>query len=686
MAPQTFGKYELIKKIATGGMAEVWLANQKGIEGFARNVVVKRILPHLAHDPEFMQMFVNEAKIAARFSHPNIVQISELGEVDGLYFLAMEFIHGEDLGRIMRKAWSLGQWVSPPLALRIISSCCEGLHYAHAKTDEEGRPLKVVHRDVSPQNVLVSFDGAVKLVDFGIAKAAGQVSMTRSGAIKGKFAYMSPEQAAGKALDHRADIFSLGLVLYELLTGVRPLKRDSDIATLQAALECAIQPPSAVADVPASLDEVVMRALQKASDDRYRDARQFHMALEEHLIGQKMVASSVQVAELMKELFSDRLAEEAKLGHVSPRVREPSPSGDELPAEVPLRKLPHAARAKPLKTAAPRPALPPPKVPPGLQERFSLRQPLAKLTAVAEKPSSRSEREERAREAARDDTVVRPMTAIAPPPLPTEPEASANILPGMEEAPAALAPEEAAPPADPTPVASPNAAPGLATSVGHLKEASRGFRAFLFRHSKKTALVFILLTALCAFVFRAQLAGLFARKPPSGPEIWLNVESNLPVRVYARHPKSEGVEAQQPTYLGEAPLQNAPGAHVGDTIILENAEEDAYYEQEIAFGEPQKAYNITKEFRRGYVRFIFRPSGLSGISVFSNGRERARYLPGRKVEFYEGKHQIELRGDVLKVPIQFEIEVKPDDTVDISRDLTKNIDEAVLKSAKPAEP
>src|SRR5262245_6431898 len=327
MAGQTIGNYTLVKKLATGGMAEVWLAKQQGIEGFNRHIVVKRILPHLSEDPEFVQMFLNEAKIASRFNHPNIAQIYDLGNGEGQYFIAMEFIHGEDLGRLMRKAWSTGQWIARPLAIRIIAEACKGLFYAHTRNDEQGRPLRVVHRDISPQNILISFDGSVKLVDFGIAKAADQASMTKSGAIKGKFAYMAPEQAGGKPLDARTDLFALGLVLYELLTGVRPLKRDSELATLQAALECAIEPPSVVAEVPSELDDVVMRALAKAPDDRYRDASAFQMALEEFLIGQRLVATSVQISELMETLFAERRAEEARLGAPNPSVQGESQQG-----------------------------------------------------------------------------------------------------------------------------------------------------------------------------------------------------------------------------------------------------------------------------------------------------------------------------------------------------------------------
>ncbi|MFP2902792.1 serine/threonine protein kinase, partial [Corallococcus sp. 4LFB] len=318
MNPQAFGKYQLLKKLATGGMAEVWLARQTGIEGFQKELVVKRILPHLAEDREFVEMFKNEALIAARFNHPNIAQVYEFGEANGTYYIAMEFIHGEDLGRVMRKASGMNQWIARPLAIRIVASACEGLYYAHSRTDDRGQPLNVVHRDISPQNILISFDGSVKLVDFGIAKAADQASMTKSGAIKGKFAYMAPEQAAGKHLDRRADIFAIGLVLYEMLTGHRPLKKDSELATLQAAMECSIPSPSEVADVPRDMDHVVMRALAKSADDRYDNAREFQTALEELLVNERWLVTSGQISELMKTLFADRLDEELKQGQFVP--------------------------------------------------------------------------------------------------------------------------------------------------------------------------------------------------------------------------------------------------------------------------------------------------------------------------------------------------------------------------------
>jgi hypothetical protein len=303
----TLGKYELSKKIATGGMAEVWLARQTGPEGFKRSLVVKRILPHLADDPQFVQMLLNEAKIAARLTHPNIAQIYDLGLANGEPFIAMELVRGRNLGRLIRKSWSRGYWIAQAISLRIVADCCEALSYAHAMTDDDDRPLRIVHRDISPQNILISFDGSVKLVDFGIAKAADVACPTLSGQLKGKFAYMSPEQTTGKGLDYRSDIFALGLVLYELLTGVRPLQREGELATLAAAKLCQIAPPSSISeDVTPELDAMVMRALAPRPEDRYQDARELQMDLEEYLIARRWVATSLQISELMDILFSDK--------------------------------------------------------------------------------------------------------------------------------------------------------------------------------------------------------------------------------------------------------------------------------------------------------------------------------------------------------------------------------------------
>jgi eukaryotic-like serine/threonine-protein kinase len=314
---ETYGSYQLIKRLATGGMAQIYLARQKGPEGFEKLLVVKRILPHLAENADFVRMFLDEARIAARLNHPNIVQIFNLGAQDDSYFIAMEYIHGEDVRRVWKRSEQKGTVMPTQLVCRVIMEACAGLDYAHKKADQAGKPLGIVHRDVSPQNILVTFEGGVKVVDFGIAKAADQAVVTRSGVLKGKYSYMSPEQALGKKLDHRSDIFALGVVLYELLTGTRLFKRANDIQTLNAVTECNVPPPSEVdEDIPKDLDEVVLKALAKEPQDRFEHAIDLQMALEEWLLKHQLPSSSAHLASFMQELYAERLAEEKAAGQV----------------------------------------------------------------------------------------------------------------------------------------------------------------------------------------------------------------------------------------------------------------------------------------------------------------------------------------------------------------------------------
>jgi serine/threonine protein kinase len=340
---ENYGNYQLIKRLAMGGMAQIYLARQRGAEGFEKKVVVKRILPHLAENQEFVQMFLDEARIAARLNHPNIVQIFDLGAQDDSFFIAMEYIHGEDLRRVWKKADRAGTPIPVPLVCRIIIEACAGLDYAHKKTDANGKPLGIVHRDISPQNILLTFEGRVKVVDFGIAKAADQATVTRSGVLKGKYSYMSPEQAAGQKLDCRSDIFALGVVLYELLTCSRLFKRATDMATLQAVAECDILPPSQLNPrVPKDLDALVMKALTRRPEERFSEAAQLQLALEDWLVGHQRPSSSAHVAEFMKNLYAARLAEEARVGDVlvedsdslPPESKSPERSVDRKSAET----------------------------------------------------------------------------------------------------------------------------------------------------------------------------------------------------------------------------------------------------------------------------------------------------------------------------------------------------------------
>ncbi len=332
MSLETYGRYQLLKKLATGGMAQIYLARQVGPEGFEKLLVVKRILPHLAENEDFITMFLDEARIAARLNHPNIVQIFDLGAQDDSFFIAMEFIHGEDVRRVWKHSEREGKPIPLALICRIIIDACAGLDYAHKKVDQSGRPLGIVHRDISPQNILVSFEGGVKVVDFGIAKAADQATVTKSGVLKGKYSYMSPEQASGQHIDSRTDIFALGVVLYELLTGTRLFKRATDIQTLNAVTECQIAPPSAVnTRVPKDLDAIVMRALTKSRDDRFADARQLGSALEDWLLSNKLPSSSTALAEFMHDIYRERLAREQEEGRLLVETADSSRSEEPVP-------------------------------------------------------------------------------------------------------------------------------------------------------------------------------------------------------------------------------------------------------------------------------------------------------------------------------------------------------------------
>ncbi len=303
------GKYTLLQKIATGGMAEIFLARQDGPAGFQKILVIKRILPHFAHDERFVTMFLNEARLAALLNHPNVVSIFDLGEEDGSYYLAMEHIHGRSLDQILDRCQALGRRVPLALCARIVADAAQGLHYAHGFAAPDGTPLNLVHRDVSPQNVLVTFDGLVKLVDFGVAKAATNTGKTQTGAVKGKYAYMSPEQIAGQPLDRRSDIFALGVVLYELATGRRPFGQQSDLLAITAILnEAPVPAREIVPDFPGSLETVMLRCLDKDRDRRYPDAEEIHRDLERFIRSEGTFVGARELAQFLTEIFGEEIA------------------------------------------------------------------------------------------------------------------------------------------------------------------------------------------------------------------------------------------------------------------------------------------------------------------------------------------------------------------------------------------
>jgi serine/threonine protein kinase len=275
------GRYQLLRKIAVGGMAEIYLARVSGAGGFEKNVVVKRILPQLAESDEFFTMFLDEARIAATLQHPNVVHIYDAGQADNEYFIAMEHLDGADLHTVRRVLADRGEAIPLQHAIFIVSSVAAGLHYAHEKLGLDGKPLHIVHRDVTPQNVFLTREGWVKLVDFGIAKAANRVSNTTTyGTLKGKLAYMSPEQCRADLVDRRSDIYSLGVLLYEMTCGRRPYAGKSEYELLREIVEGAVPPPSlATPGYPPELEVIAMRALAREPADRYPDA----LAMEQDL-------------------------------------------------------------------------------------------------------------------------------------------------------------------------------------------------------------------------------------------------------------------------------------------------------------------------------------------------------------------------------------------------------------------
>jgi serine/threonine protein kinase len=301
--PIQFGKYTLFERIGRGGMAEVYKGRVSGPQGFERIFVVKRILPHLSDDATFIKMFVEEAKLSARLAHPNIVQIFELGAVDGEYFISMEYIRGRDLSETMRAIWKTMGPPRPELVGYIGREACRALSYAHSLTDERGRPLGMIHRDVSPSNIMMSYEGAVKLLDFGIAKALGEApETTKSGTMKGKYAYMAPEQTDGEDVDHRIDIFSCGIVLHEVLTGRRLFKGANDILTIERVRRCDIPPPSLQNPmVTPELDAIILKALSKDRDKRWATAADMADALDD--VVHEARFQPTHLAQLLHDLF-----------------------------------------------------------------------------------------------------------------------------------------------------------------------------------------------------------------------------------------------------------------------------------------------------------------------------------------------------------------------------------------------
>lgn len=305
------GRYELLKRIAKGGMGEIWLARARGAGGFEKTCIIKTILSHLAEEEEFVTKFLDEGRIVVQLVHGNIVPVFDMGEENGEYYLAMEYIPGRDLREVTKRLKRQGDSVPVDLALFVTSEVCKGLDYAHRKTGEDGESLGIIHRDVSPSNVLISREGEVKLIDFGIARAAGRLGKTVSGRIQGKFCYMSPEQAGGKKLDGRSDIFSAGVVLYEMLTSFRPFEGDTDLESLDLVRQCNFDPASTLNPaVPPEVDAILEKALARDPDDRYDTIDRLQIDCLQYLYTTGTSPTPSELAEFLASLFPDGLERE----------------------------------------------------------------------------------------------------------------------------------------------------------------------------------------------------------------------------------------------------------------------------------------------------------------------------------------------------------------------------------------
>jgi len=305
--PTRLGKYEIVSPLAAGGMARIYIARTTGIGSFERHVVLKLITPERANESVAVQMFLDEARLAASLNHQNVAQVFEVGEDGGIHYLAMEYVHGQDLRALLARAGGQGTRVPIDLALTVVAGAAAGLHHAHERRGPDGTPLGIVHRDVSPSNIMIGYDGSVKLLDFGIAKAAARSVETQAGIIKGKFAYMAPEQCRGRDVDPRSDVFSLGIILYEVTTQHRCFRADSDFDTMHRIVTGdVVRPSRLIQGYPQALEAIVMKALAVDAAQRYQSAGHLLEALEAYAVNGRMSLSTMALGRFMREMFGDQ--------------------------------------------------------------------------------------------------------------------------------------------------------------------------------------------------------------------------------------------------------------------------------------------------------------------------------------------------------------------------------------------
>ena len=331
----TSSSYQILGKLATGGMAEIFLARGASAVGVERYVVLKRILRERASDVELVKMFLDEARLASQLQHPNIAPVYDIGKLGESYFFTMEYVHGETVRAILQRAHALRQSIPIPCVMSVIAGAAAGLHHAHERNGIDGKPLGIVHRDVSPSNLMVSFEGSVKVVDFGVAKAANRVQETRSGTVKGKISYLSPEQCRGHDLDRRSDLFSLGIVMWEMLAGRRLYRHDSDFENMSAIVQDMPPRPSTLrADVPAEVEAIAMRLLAKSRDDRFATADELLQHVEHAAMRAGTIISVSTLARYMKELFGQRPEPWVEMQAAEAVTHTVTVTGEAIPKEL----------------------------------------------------------------------------------------------------------------------------------------------------------------------------------------------------------------------------------------------------------------------------------------------------------------------------------------------------------------
>ena len=360
--PVRYGPYLLLDRINVGGMAEVFRGKTAGVEGFERLVALKRILPNIAADPDFVEMFVEEAKLVVQLQHANIAQVYDLGRAEGTYYIAMEYVSGTDLRSMWDRARGRNRLLPIAMSCYIMQRVCEGLDAAHRKKDNDGSEISLVHRDVSPQNILVSYEGEVKLIDFGIARAANRVSKTQAGVLKGKFGYMSPEQVRGIELDNRSDIFACGVVLYELLVGDRLFLGESDFSTLEKVRNVEMVPPTRLnKSLSPHLERIVMKALAKNREDRYRWANEMAEDLQRYLFATNQPFSRTDMQRYMQQHFRTEMSQERERVERYKAIPFSRFDAEESTQEHPVADMPTGTLSAldPIETPVAAPRLPP---------------------------------------------------------------------------------------------------------------------------------------------------------------------------------------------------------------------------------------------------------------------------------------------------------------------------------------